>query len=300
MTATLPARTRSVMDRRSTSNLYTMDSEQIRSTRPVSWHPNFQPQNTHDQVQEFQYQRQFQQPIQIPQTMYANGLITPNFQAQVNDQYDCPEYYLDQTNQMESFPPYQQAQSFMPQKTELIYDTMDTNPFGMQTCYDALSNQTWMVPMNNLQGQMLTAPTSPEFLPMPETGEPFNFPETEEVLTNANEELVGLGLYDSPAQAQSSTLLFTGSLPVRRKSLKLEESFVPSSEPDEDDDAESEPDPASLIVDSGEIDHITYQTQYQDNSMLMAQGFVPNVPTGYVDAEGIVVNYDPYGSQTWV
>jgi len=57
------------------------------------------------------------------------------------------------------------------------------------------------------------------------------------------EELVGMGLYDSPAEVQSSSLLFNGFSRSGRKVLKLEESFEPEEreeeEDEEDDDEES-------------------------------------------------------------
>lgn len=53
-----------------------------------------------------------------------------------------------------------------------------------------------------------------------------------------SEELVGMGLYDSPAEVQSSSVLFGNSSSSGRKGLKLEESFVPEERDDDDDDEE--------------------------------------------------------------
>lgn len=302
MTTTLPARTRSVIDRRQNPLTHAMGTEQMRSTRPVSWHPNFQAQDVY-QMNGFEYQQQLQHSLLIqPQTMYANGLITPNFQPSSSDCMECPEYHLDQTNSMEPFPQYQTMQPYPELSTDMSnYDSTTCNSVGLQNYYDPMSNHSWSVPMDNMQNQILTAPTSPAFLPMPEVGEPFSVPH-QQVSTSDNVELVALGLYDSPAQAQSSTLLLTGSLPVRRKSLKLEESFIPTSEPDDEDDAESEPEPTPVALDSGVADFVMPTTQYQDCSMLLGQGFDLNAQTPFMDAQGMVMAYDAHGypSQAWI
>ena len=64
-------------------------------------------------------------------------------------------------------------------------------------------------------------------------------------------DLVGMGLYDSPAEVQSSSLLFGGFSGSGRKSLKLEESFEPSEheddvEEDDEEDADSDEDQQSV------------------------------------------------------
>lgn len=56
--------------------------------------------------------------------------------------------------------------------------------------------------------------------------------------TGAAEELVGMGLYDSPAEVQSTSFLF-GGISSGRKALKLEESFEPG-EQEEGEEREAE------------------------------------------------------------
>jgi len=110
---------------------------------------------------------------------------------------------------------------------------------------------------------------------MPDLGQSFDVVQIEEAVEK--DELVGMGLYDSPAQVQSANLLFSGPLPVRRKSLKLEESFepVPQSD-DEDEDAESEP----------EIQDITIPThQYQGIPSGMAPDQAPTTMAQYLDTQ---------------
>ena len=51
-------------------------------------------------------------------------------------------------------------------------------------------------------------------------------------LLGRSEELVGMGLYDSPAEVQSSSVLFDGAWGTGKKALKLAESFVPSEQHD--------------------------------------------------------------------
>lgn len=110
---------------------------------------------------------------------------------------------------------------------------------------------------------------------MPDLGQSFDVVQMEEAVEK--DELVGMGLYDSPAQVQSASLLFSGPLPVRRKSLKLEESFepVPQSD-DEDEDAESEP----------EVQDTTIPTyQYQGISSGMAPDQAPTIMAQYSDTQ---------------
>jgi hypothetical protein len=100
-----------------------------------------------------------------------------------------------------------------------------------------------------------TAPSSPNFLPIQggnidieaspldlntKAPEP---PISSKSDANGGEELVAMGLYDSPADVQSSSLLFgsggglglRGGLLERRRSLKLEEAFEPPAESKEQD-----------------------------------------------------------------
>lgn len=69
---------------------------------------------------------------------------------------------------------------------------------------------------------------------MPDLGAPLDLSEFD---PEGGEELVALGLYDSPEEVRTRNLMFSNDLPVRRKSLKLEESFQPTEE--EEDVVES-------------------------------------------------------------
>ena len=111
--------------------------------------------------------------------------------------------------------------------------------------------QPWQFTSQYLVSDVPTAPSSPAFLPIQGSLEasPLSL-ETQNLPTsNQGEELVGMGLYDSPAEVQNSSLLFGGGWDgvARKKSLKLEESFQPAPESSEageekDSDAEDESD----------------------------------------------------------
>ncbi len=127
------------------------------------------------------------------------------------------------------------------------------------------------------------------------------------------DELVGMGLYDSPAEVQSSSLLFSGFPGKGRKGLKLEESFEPSEQDDADEEeideddqdllnaqdeevAASWPQPAAMQYESQSIaSHLTYgvqqrpeplATEYLATLRQMNSAYYPTDQLGYGQAYG--------------
>lgn len=211
-------------------------------SRPVSWHPN----------------------------MYTDFNFTapnPTFFMDTNDVYQQPNFYSTATvNGL--YTPLCQPVVDEPQIQELItpLEGLTAEEMSQQYDGDALSYQYWM-PQHMAKQQypamdymfpqpvqqpswmwqdLPTAPSSPSFLPIQGAVEASpldlntrNLPQKFE-----GDELVAMGLYDSPAEVQTSSLLFGGS--GRKRSLKLEESFEPPPESEkdenEDDDGEAEED----------------------------------------------------------
>lgn len=243
MTSQLPTRTRSVIDhQRSSANFVDQMYQHTTHTRPLSWHPNFA--IDYQSYQSFDPQF-FQQPYQTSaNTVFAHGLVTPvPFTAMDESYLDCPAIPLDQmTGQDVSFVPTDQRYtSFDPQDFEPHAVTYTPLSVPMMEAMDyQVQDMTWPLLPTSTVANIATAPASPEFLAMPDMGHSLSDAQIED--TNDKEELIGMGLYDSPAQVQSASFLFSGSTPVRRKSLKLEESFQPAPPSDADADADAEAD----------------------------------------------------------
>lgn len=272
MTATFPTRNRSVAEPHRSNNSEEYLYPHKPQTRPVSWHSSFH-YPYHAQSALPQQYCQSPSDVICNETMMAYGLITPQAapvgdEAYVNTQM-IPLSLSSSGPQFTSDPIYSQTTPYMyPQEFDdhasnytpvsaPIYDVTDYQLQGM----------AWPpLPISNLN--IATAPASPDYTSAPPG---VLLPQAE--VEDDKEELIGMGLYDPPAQAQAANLLFGGSLPIRRKSLKLEESFEPAPpsddeeldgevevEPEEDDDAESEPEPEQ--VNSQQVSHEPAITSY--------------------------------------
>lgn len=217
-------------------------------SRPTSWHAAFV--NDYQQFQPFPAYLQPQQYDVYGNTIVTHGLPTLSSFSVVDDGFlDCPNIALDHMNSQD-LNPFPNTLQHANMYTELA----DSNPFlftsGSTNIYMdnslGLPNTPWPYCAADLSHNIQTAPVSPDFLPLPEMGDTFNVEYNDE--GPEKDELVGMGLYDSPADVQSSSLLFGGCLPVRRKSLKLEESFEPGPISDEDNNSEAgEQDDASVV-----------------------------------------------------
>jgi len=175
-------------------------------------------------------------------TTFAHGLVTPSTYPVSEPYIDCPSVLLEQMPEQDfSFVQnnYQAPYSYPYPHGGISPDYTPTGMIPYEATDSDIANMAWPPLPLSIMPNLATAPTSPDFLPMPDLGQSFDVTQIEAV---DKDELVGMGLYDSPAQVQSASVLFSGPLPARRKSLKLEESFEPAPDSDDaDDDAESEP-----------------------------------------------------------
>jgi len=223
------------------------------NARPMSWHPSF--------ISDFQQypvadQQLIHEPYECPiNTTFAYGLVTPTTCPTISEPYiNCPDLSLNPL----AGPNYDfvQKEFFPSGMHQYAWDNNSTAYTPMSTGHidgNDYGNYPWpSVPLSNTY-DIATAPASPDFLPMPDMGHAFEVSLTENDIDT--HELVGMGLYDSPAQVQSASLLFGGSMAIRKKSLKLEESFEPPSPEDgecedEDEDGDGETDHTQLEDDS--------------------------------------------------
>lgn len=285
MTTQFPVRTRSVVDtQRNDAIPQQRLLDTTSSSRPLSWHPTLANDFSqyHDLNQSFMYP--YGQPSQY--TTYAYGLVTPmTYPTEVEPYTDCATTPLDQLTEQH----YQYLQN----------DVQSTNPYHQHFAQSLASYTPASAPPVEAMGytnipwpsmafsgnhNVTTAPASPNYLPIPDMGQPFDFPEIEPA-EDEKEELVGMGLYDSPDQAQSSSLLF-GSAPVQRKSLKLEESFEP---PPDDDDDEEDAESESVNADD---EHWSQEESGQTQSFQVTQPLEPF--PDYTDKTFMYQSAEPY------
>lgn len=242
MTSQFPVRTRSLADAQRNENRITSQQRSFdiaSSTRPLSWHPTFTNDLSQYQVTDQQFVHSSYQPS--PYTTFAYGLVTPNtYPTEVEPYPDCVAIPLDQLTEQD----YHYLQNDFP--TAQTYhdcfnqDLVDYAPSSAAPVESMeYGNPPWPSVQDTSTYNITTAPASPINLPVLDMGQSFDFPETIDDV-DGKEELVGMGLYDSPNQVQSSSLLFSGSLPVRRKNLKLEESFEPPPDDCDATDADAE------------------------------------------------------------
>ena len=160
---------------------------------------------------------------------------------------------------LESLSAQEMGQNFDAQPYDNQY-WMQQNDMGKQEyAMDAMFPPHLQVPTWhwNFNQELPTAPSSPDFLPIQGTldASPLDL-NTKVVRTVSDgEELVAMGLYDSPAEVQSSSLLFGGGLsggPPRKRSLKLEEAFElpPTAAEDSDDSVDNENDENIKVEDN--------------------------------------------------
>ena len=292
-------------------------------TRPLSWHPNSQLDynfSSQEYLQNMTYQNYFQ-PFGFYGTTSANGLVTPMSYA-VADEPQIQELItpLEELSAEEGVQGYgirnYNYQSWMHPDMSKDQGYVMDNMFPQTQ-----PQQIWQW---NHQTSMLdipTAPSSPNFLPIqggveasPLSLDIQRLPAKEE----DGEELVGMGLYDSPADVQSSSLLFGGGFGAvqQKKSLKLEESFEPApesseaGEDDEDDDGAEEDETTG--GEEEQENHPTHYPIYQDTALgqtstLAGQSFffdseqdIPptnNADMSYMVPNGYQTRYPMYG---WV
>lgn len=262
-------------------------------SRPISWHPNM--------LNEMSQWQMMNQGINdsLMTTPYTtaevNGLVTPMSYPLV-DEPQIQELItpLEGLSANEAGSGYGYGQDFDMTQYWLSQQTKDSAIDFDPSLYSMVNYQPQWYPADQyMMPNVPTAPTSPSFLPLPEFGAPLEvrMPEPDE----HTEELVGMGLYDSPADVQSLSL-FAGPSPLgQRKSLKLEDSFEPSPNEEEeeydDEDAavSGEEDDGQPGVSPTNIDFTQQRTadatsaveynQVLDNSYTMNQWQMPSQNT---------------------
>ncbi|KAJ9604302.1 hypothetical protein H2200_011136 [Cladophialophora chaetospira] len=214
-------------------------------SRPVSWHPDFfDPSNCNVRATVSGEDSRWGFV-----TAHVNGLVTPvcypsMSEPQMND-FFVP---LDDMSALDHSVTFEnqhyQQHSWLDQAQENngTYDFASHGQPGLlQPMW--LPNQVVTIP------NVPTAPSSPACPPLQNIGlDTLSLGIKDSQSKRDADDLVGMGLYDSPAEVQSSSLLFGGFSGSGRKSLKLEESFEPSEqegnaveEDDEDgDEADSD------------------------------------------------------------
>lgn len=205
----------------------------------MSWHAAFV--DDYQQFQSFPTYLEPQQYDMYGNTLVNHGLPTPNSFSTLDEGFsECPSIPLDHLNSQDlnafqnTFQ-YASVYNDGAENNPFLFTSATTNMFADDSM--GLITAPWSYCAVDPAHNVPTAPVSPDFLPMPDMGNTFNATYIDEVPDK--DELVGMGLYDSPADVQSASLLFGGPLPVRRKSLKLEESFEPGPLSDEDEDEDS-------------------------------------------------------------
>lgn len=251
--ATISSRTRSVVDHLRSNTQQYPNLEGSRS-RPISWHPDSA------------------ETLQIPSNQWANvpdlsnwnfstaeinGLVTPISFPAMNepliqelftplDELSGPDLSFGFGNPSGDEPTWQaQGQS-------------KSDPYSMQMFYQPPPLQSsWQLSQPPTSAHAPTAPPSPECLPLQNIGlDTLSIHRGPSASKGESDELVGMGLYDSPAEVQSSSLLFGGFSASSRKSLKLEESFEPTECDLEEGAEEEEEDEASHECQSNANDDI--------------------------------------------
>jgi len=240
--ATISSRTRSVVDHLRSSTTYQDRCVDGSRSRPVSWHPNSI------------------DALNIPSDLAVNGpdLSAWNFAtAQVHGLVTPISYPVgNEPHIQELATPLDELPG---QDMAFHYNNPNVDESGWfhsgsikPDSYAFNMYQEQRAPLEGRHGQMLlstripTAPSSPTCLPVQNirlNNLSLKTPGQE------SEELVGMGLYDSPAEVQSSSLLFGSMSKPERKSLKLEESFEPA-ELDEEPDDDAEQDDESIQSDT--------------------------------------------------
>ena len=240
----LPVRTRSVIDSRPT--FPQTQNEYVRvPNRPISWHPN-----------SIDPQADFEFPSGDLRTAYLNAPFTTVEENGVITPLSLPLMDEPQIHDLTTPLNELSGNDFAAYSYWNMLDASQTAYWSSQESEKLSSmkfyprQDCYVTDYNNMFNQfhatkIATAPASPSFLPLQSDNNDAEL--THSFTPNAPEELVGMGLYDSPAEVQSLTLghgltsTFGTCAPIG-KGLKLEDSFEPAdTDPNDNDNDEPEP-----------------------------------------------------------
>lgn len=212
-------------------------------------------------------------------TTNVNGLITPLSHPIANEPQiqelitPLDEYPLDAST-------YMGNNDFVDDHAWVLQSQQKCDPYSFNLAYQANSLQpTWQLNQSQQFQPSLsvqTAPSSPDCLPLHVDTLSLDTADLDD--KGHSEELVGMGLYDSPADVQSTSLLFGGISSTTRKGLKLEESFVPEDREDEElDDGEEEEDVEGEEEEEEEEEtpfEVPIKMEYSSQSIANHMGFI--------------------------
>ena len=196
-------------------------------------------------------------------TTAVNGLVTPmSYPAMDEPQIHELITPLEELSAREGQPHFDMNMCQQPQYWTLP-DMCKEQGYAMDNMFPQTMLPTswlWTHPTSNVP----TAPPSPSFLPIQGAVEASPLDLNARQLPNppAAEELVSIGLYDSPADVQSSSLLFSGFTSNPRKSMKLEESFEPVPKAEGEDDGSDEENEEDSESEEESTDNVNNDVQY--------------------------------------
>jgi hypothetical protein len=256
--ASVSARTRSAVDHlRSTTEL---QNSGVARSRPVSWHPDHVVASNFNMSPSVDAESSSYWGFSTAQ---VHGLFTPVPYSSINEPL-IPELFtpLDEPSKQDSTMMcegelYRQPASGQGQAMA------ESFPFSLY------AQQPWIQPEIHHSHtasapNLHTAPPSPNCPPLQDVRlDTLSLRGGSGKLHDGSDELVGMGLYDSPAEVQSSSLLFGGPPGQGRKGLKLEESFEPTEqegdEEEEEEDEEQEAEAEDEGMESDDTDDLVDQ-----------------------------------------
>ncbi|PWY67202.1 hypothetical protein BO70DRAFT_366390 [Aspergillus heteromorphus CBS 117.55] len=232
--------------------------------RPTSWHPSLEPVQyptaqylpATTALDNFAAIGVCPQPLPTAAATFQDGPVLPSYASDI----PCSDMGLHPLAAVQQQMPLQQ--SFLHMNDSHVEPvSWDTNASTLPAMAEPMSD-CWSFDMSSMHNSIppayvggsgyesvpssgsLTQPPTPDFLPIQHPEDDLIAPLPEK--HNAEDELVGMGLYSNPEASLGSSLLGLSG-----KGLKLEETFTPSADEteekddddeDEDDDDESEQD----------------------------------------------------------
>lgn len=208
-------------------------------------------------------------------TINVHGLVTPLSHPVINEP-QIQELITPLDEYPMSASTYMGNNHFIDNHSWMVHSQQKCDPYAFNDLYQVEPLQpTWQPSQAQVQPPttLHTAPSSPECLPR--QVDTLSLDTTDLDDKNHSEELVGMGLYDSPADVQSTSFLFGGISSASRRGLKLEESFVPEDRPDEELEEDAETEEGEGEADEEVTFEVPGKMEYSSQSIANHMGFVP-------------------------